>query len=103
MAERQQVLLTWLLEETFEPDSLRPDSALSEAGGDDQTVIEIGPRLNFSTAWSTNAVSICRSCGLHQIKRIERSIRYRIHTTKPLSGHDRMLFADAVPSVENLP
>jgi phosphoribosylformylglycinamidine synthase len=33
-------------------------------------------RLNFSTAFSTNAVSICHSIGLEQVSRIEASIRY---------------------------
>ena len=32
--------------------------------------------MNFSTAWSTNAVSICHACGLTNIRRIERSRRY---------------------------
>ena len=41
--------------------------------------IEIGPRLNFSTAYSTNAVSICKAVGLgHKIARIERSTLYLI-------------------------
>ena len=35
-------------------------------------------RLNFSTAWSTNAVSMCQSAGLTQITRVERSLRYFI-------------------------
>ena len=46
-----------------------------------KVMIEIGPRLNFSTAWSTNAVSICRSIGLERIDRIEKSVRYLIHVT----------------------
>jgi len=32
--------------------------------------------MNFTTAWSTNAVSVCHSCGLKMISRIERSRRY---------------------------
>uniref|UniRef100_M4AAV8 Phosphoribosylformylglycinamidine synthase n=1 Tax=Xiphophorus maculatus TaxID=8083 RepID=M4AAV8_XIPMA len=34
-------------------------------------------RLNFSTAWSTNAVSICQSAGLANITRVEQSRRSR--------------------------
>merc|ERR1719171_797331 len=41
-------------------------------------VIEVGPRQQFTSAWSTNAVSICNACGLGKIKRIERSRRYRV-------------------------
>jgi phosphoribosylformylglycinamidine synthase len=41
--------------------------------------IEIGPRLNFSTAFSTNAVSICAAVDLgKKINRIETSILYLI-------------------------
>jgi len=42
-------------------------------------LIEIGPRLNFSTAFSSNAVSICVSIGLTKITRLEVSTRYLIH------------------------
>jgi phosphoribosylformylglycinamidine synthase len=34
--------------------------------------------LNFSTAFSSNAVSICNSVGLHKVKRLEVSTRYLI-------------------------
>lgn len=58
-------------------------------------------RLNFSTPFSTNAVSICKSIGLRQITRIEVSVRYQISFCdgKPSSDiedrlvhilHDRM-------------
>ena len=36
-------------------------------------------RLNFSTAFSTNAVSICHSVNLTDVTRIEFSTRYLIH------------------------
>uniref|UniRef100_A0A672KSZ2 Phosphoribosylformylglycinamidine synthase n=1 Tax=Sinocyclocheilus grahami TaxID=75366 RepID=A0A672KSZ2_SINGR len=35
-------------------------------------------RLNFSTAWSTNAVSICQSAGLSRVTRVELSRRHLI-------------------------
>jgi phosphoribosylformylglycinamidine synthase len=89
-------VLQWLLGETFEPDQLRPESIL----GRDGEVLEVGPRMNFTTAWSTNAVSICRACGLTGIRRIERSRRYLLETPRQLSNdqisaflgvvHDRM-------------
>ena len=34
--------------------------------------------MNFTTAWSTNAVTICQQCNLPHISRIERSRRYRV-------------------------
>ena len=45
-------------------------------------------RLNFSTPFSTNAVSICKSIGLPQITRIEVSVRYQL------------IFQDCKPSVD---
>jgi phosphoribosylformylglycinamidine synthase len=36
-------------------------------------------RLNFSTAFSSNAVSICASVDLTKVRRLEVSTRYLIH------------------------
>ena len=57
------------------------------------------PRLNFCTAFSTNALSICHAIG-QEIERIERSHRYVIAPHEPFSDdetrriarslHDRM-------------
>jgi len=70
--------LRWLLAETFEPDRFSDasflDTYLNESS--ESVLIEVGPRMNFTTAWSTNAVSICHACGLYKISRIERSRRY---------------------------
>jgi phosphoribosylformylglycinamidine synthase len=61
----------------------------------DMRVVELGPRLNFATAWSSNMVSICRSIGLAKISRIERSRRYPLENDADLqtfvaAHHDRM-------------
>jgi len=66
-------------------------------------VLEVGPRLNFSTAWSVNAANIFRACGLPHVSRAECSRRFRLRTqpgAQPLSApqlaavaamlHDRM-------------
>ncbi len=58
-------------------------------------VVEVGPRLNFATAWSSNMVSICRATGLGVITRVERSRRYLVPEGDDLqdfidSNHDRM-------------
>lgn len=100
--------LLWLLTSSFDEENVRRTSFLDEStvtDGCNKVLIEIGPRLNFSTAWSTNAVSICRSIGLERIDRIERSCRYLIkvrpkddslHITKDEENafaaklHDRM-------------
>jgi phosphoribosylformylglycinamidine synthase len=90
--------LRWLLAETFEPDNFSSGSFLNQNAehrmqntekkslGSDlwalDSVIEVGPRMNFTTAWSTNAVSVCHACGLKKITRIERSRRYKLIRTQ---------------------
>ncbi len=73
-------LLKWLLRETFEPGDFSEESFLTSDGSriTDHCILEVGPRMNFTTAWSTNAVSICHSCGLTKVSRIERSRRYKL-------------------------
>ncbi len=58
-------------------------------------VVEMGPRLNFATAWSSNMVSICHATGLHSISRVERSQRYLVPADQDIDqfvreNHDRM-------------
>src|SRR5574337_369048 len=56
-------LLRWLLAETFEPEQFSdksflnpPSFAKGGSGGDlPYVILEVGPRMNFTTAWSTNA------------------------------------------------
>jgi phosphoribosylformylglycinamidine synthase len=71
-------LLRWLLSETFEPGNFSEESFLNDHGPQitDPGIVEVGPRMNFTTAWSTNAVSVCHACGLNKITRIERSRRF---------------------------
>ncbi|MEE8328339.1 MAG: phosphoribosylformylglycinamidine synthase, partial [Thermodesulfovibrionia bacterium] len=95
-------VLQWLLAETFEPGNFSGKSFLthnapsplpppikrggiisthpSRKGGGESlaSILEVGPRMNFTTAWSTNAVAVCHACGLHKITRIERSRRYKL-------------------------
>jgi phosphoribosylformylglycinamidine synthase len=76
----EEQLLRWLLAETFEPENLSSTSFLARPAttGSTPVVLEVGPRMNFTSAWSTNAVSICQACCLGSIRRIERSRRYRL-------------------------
>ena len=90
-------VLDWLLTETFEPRRYGPATFLDERRGE---ILEVGPRMTFTTAWSTNAVSICHASGLGAARRIERSRRYLLRTEGPIaeestpaflsSMHDRM-------------
>ena len=72
--------LAWLLAETYEPEKLSASPRLvAGGGGKGATVVEVGPRLSFQSAWSTNAVSVCASAGLAPpVTRVERSRRYAV-------------------------
>lgn len=67
-------ILKQILGEGFVEKSISTES-LCPQGFD---VVEVGPRMNFATAYSTNLVSICHACGLKKVIRIERSRRYYI-------------------------
>jgi phosphoribosylformylglycinamidine synthase len=70
--------LEWLLAETFEPDQLLLEK--STFGQEVKKVfqVEFGPRLCFTSAFSSNAVSICEACSI-PVHRLELSRRYRFH------------------------
>ncbi|MDR3089933.1 MAG: phosphoribosylformylglycinamidine synthase [Desulfobulbaceae bacterium] len=60
-----------------------------------ERVVEVGPRLNFATAWSSNMVSICQATGLDAVSRCERSRRYLVPAGENMADfiarhHDRM-------------
>jgi len=84
LTEPELKILTWLLSETFEPENFSSKSFLTPNALHLTSccLLEVGPRMNFTTAWSTNAVSICHACGLTKISRIERSRRYRLIRTQ---------------------
>lgn len=69
--------LKWILSSPFEPENLTSEPLLKE-DSTSNILIEIGPRLNFSTAFSSNAVSICNSVGLTGVARLEVSTRYLV-------------------------
>ena len=110
LTDEESGILRWLLAETFEPENFSDKSFLVKNNGviarsemtkqsdkveiaspsarnDNSTIIEVGPRMNFTTAWSTNAVSVCHACGLKKIRRIERSRRYRLIFNKESSAY----------------
>ncbi len=55
-----------------------------------EQVVEVGPRMNFATAWSSNMVSICQAIGLDKVTRVERSRRYLVP-----AGEDKEAFVAA--------
>jgi phosphoribosylformylglycinamidine synthase len=96
LSANEMRILTWLLSETFDPEGFGEASFLLGPG----KILEVGPRLSFTTAWSTNAVGICHACGLDAVQRIERSRRFLLQrdaalTPQEVGGflslvHDRM-------------
>ncbi|MBN2585207.1 phosphoribosylformylglycinamidine synthase [Patescibacteria group bacterium] len=90
--------LQWLLGETFEPENLGETSFLKGSA----TILEVGPRPSFETAWSTTAVSICRACGLGVVRRIERSLRIGLDVQ--LNGEQRIgLLASLYDRMSEMP
>jgi phosphoribosylformylglycinamidine synthase len=82
--------LRLLLADGFIAETVSLEPALT--GG---RVVEVGPRLNFATAWSSNLVSICRETGLDCVTRAERSRVYLVPEGEDIgafiaSHHDRM-------------
>ena len=74
----RQLLADGFITESVSTKPVNPDGA---------DVVELGPRMNFATAYSTNIVAICQTCGLEKVIRIERSRRYIL-----ASGVDRDRF-----------
>lgn len=94
--------LEWLLAETFEKSHLQLEKPFlnpSSSNGGAVWQVEFGPRMTFTSAFSSNACSICKACDI-PIERLELSKRYRFHLTEALSDdaiaalkamlHDRM-------------
>jgi phosphoribosylformylglycinamidine synthase len=81
-------ILKWLFSETFEPEHFSETSFLANSREKraKRYFVEVGPRMNFTTAWSANAVSVCHACGLSKITRIEPSRRYMIEATSSLNN-----------------
>ncbi|XP_055599562.1 phosphoribosylformylglycinamidine synthase isoform X2 [Uranotaenia lowii] len=70
-------LIRWILKGPQEEDNFSNEPSLTKTKSKEE-LIEIGPRFNFSTADSTNSVSICNNIGLSYIDRVEVSMRYLI-------------------------
>lgn len=92
--------LNWLFVETFQPENIASSSFLQMNDPNFETFIEVGPRMAFTTAWSSNCVSMCHACGIHGVTRIERSRRFLIRASTSITSdmiaafssliHDRM-------------
>jgi phosphoribosylformylglycinamidine synthase len=95
---KEAAIVAWLLQETYEPEKVRSGSCLQAPASKDHSqykVLEVGPRMSFSTAWSANAVSACKACRIESVPRIEMSRRFGLLAPN-LSAADLDKFAALV-------
>ena len=102
LTTEQTKRLEWLLAETFEPqhsrleqsfftDAADEDAAVNEENKEaskaatKKLIMEYGPRMTFTSAFSSNASSICQACDI-PIDRLELSKRYRLHIVSSSSS-----------------
>jgi phosphoribosylformylglycinamidine synthase len=99
MSPVQRDRLEWLLAETFERDLLQLEESFLDRGENGGAVwqVEFGPRMTFTSAFSSNACSICKACDL-PVDRLELSKRYRFI----LHGYDASLSDDAVRALKSI-
>jgi phosphoribosylformylglycinamidine synthase len=102
LTDKEAAIVAWLLQETYEPQRVRPSTCLQiplKNDDNEYKVIEVGPRMSFSTAWSANAVAACKACNIESIQRIEMSRRFGLRAPNLLAAdldnfaaliHDRM-------------
>ena len=78
LTDVQTSRLEWLLAETFEKNNLQLEKSSFdlEPPAGEVWQVEFGPRMTFTSAFSSNAVSICKGCDL-PVGRLELSRRYR--------------------------
>ncbi|XP_057663303.1 phosphoribosylformylglycinamidine synthase [Diorhabda carinulata] len=74
LKEKEINILKWILRDPLAPKNLTEKENLKTTNN--SILIEVGPRFNFSTSSSTNAVSICQNLGLMKVTRLEISRRY---------------------------
>lgn len=89
--------LLWLFTETYEPEKTSDKSFFLNETRQNVSLLEVGPRLAFTTAWSSNCISMCNACGIASVTRIERSRRFLICCLEnPLTEQELNLFASLV-------
>jgi len=92
LTSNEHMMLRNLLADGFIPEMIASKTFFDL---EQQKIIELGPRMNFATTYSTNLVAICHACGLTKVTRIEKSRRNILLTGTDKSkfvadNHDRM-------------
>jgi len=104
----QRKMVEWCLTENGH--SMGPAPTLI-SGGTTNLMIEVGPRFNFTSAWSTNCVSVLKAAEVPGIPRVERSRRHLFTLSEPMTPaqlakllpviHDRMTEMEYEKPVES--
>uniref|UniRef100_F7GI59 Phosphoribosylformylglycinamidine synthase n=1 Tax=Monodelphis domestica TaxID=13616 RepID=F7GI59_MONDO len=79
--------LEWLFGCPLESNDVARESWL--LSGPNDLLLEVGPRLNFSSPASTNIVSVCWAAGLRTVDRVETTRRYRLTFTSAPSAEEK--------------
>lgn len=83
----------WTVDEGLSPEQYQQLLTLLNDGQDnydpstqskDQCVLHVIPRLGTVSPWASKATDIAHNCGLSQVRRIERGIRYVVDHTRGL-------------------
>ncbi|XP_017056389.1 phosphoribosylformylglycinamidine synthase [Drosophila ficusphila] len=104
-------LLVWLVKQPLRSGQSLAKQSVLQPESQLQLLLEIGPRFNFSTPYSTNCVNIFHNLGYSEVQRVEVSTRYLLtfkegseerksSTFVPLLG-DRM--TQCLYTKENIP
>ena len=85
-------MVEWCLKEGGH--KIGPNSFLSTASN--QMIVEVGPRMNFTTAWSTNCVSVLQAAEIHGVPRVERSRRFLVTSSTALTADQKLIFISII-------
>ncbi|KAH8413963.1 hypothetical protein KR009_008985 [Drosophila setifemur] len=69
-------LFFWLVQQPMSSGQSLSRHPVLQEDGQQQLLLEIGPRFNFSTPYSTNCVNIFHNLGYSEVRRLESSTRY---------------------------
>lgn len=113
--DEKKARLEWLLAETFDKEGLLFESSSfhniihRQASHHSHPkrhhlhlILEFGPRMTFTSAFSSNAVSICQACGLQDITRLELSKRYLFTFLTDSAENDESLSPRAISAIRQM-
>ncbi|GEM_PF-4560831 len=95
--------LRGLIADPAEPKRVQPVSFYALVDDDSTSIVEIGPRLNFETPDSSNALAICRHIGLTTcVTRLEQAVRYPTDSVamqqRVIAEHRDLMTQDVYPN-----